>query len=226
MEKVFGYMRVSGLGQVEGDGFERQKKAIEAYAASHGYKVVRLFREEGVSGTKATEDRPALRELIAALHSNGIRVVIVERLDRLARDLMVQETIIGDLRKHGFELISTAERDLCADDPTRVLMRQFMGAIAQYERTMIVIKLRAARRRKRDAVGHCEGRPAYGANDEERKVIDRMFALNAEGASVASIHKRLNAERIPTRHGREWTPATVSRIMKRFPERLSRPRKG
>jgi hypothetical protein len=50
----------------------------------------------------------------------------------LARDLMVQETIIADLRKYGFDLVSVAEPDLMANDPTRVLMRQLMGAVAQY----------------------------------------------------------------------------------------------
>ena len=42
-------------------------------------------------------------------------------LDRLARDLMVQETIIGDMRRQGFELVSVTEPDLCNDDPKRKL---------------------------------------------------------------------------------------------------------
>jgi DNA invertase Pin-like site-specific DNA recombinase len=54
-------------------------------------------------------------------------VVIIEKLDRLARDLMVQETIIADLRKHGFRLVSVAEPNLMANDPTRILVRQMMG---------------------------------------------------------------------------------------------------
>lgn len=58
-----------------------------------------------------------------ALHSNGVRTII-ERLDRLARDLMVHETIIADLQKNGFDLISVAEPDLMATDPTRILVRQ------------------------------------------------------------------------------------------------------
>lgn len=55
---------------------------------------------------------------MTAPHANGVKVVIVERLDRLARDLMVQETIVADLRKYGFELVSVAEPDLMANDPT------------------------------------------------------------------------------------------------------------
>ena len=119
-------------------------EAIRRYAKEHGIRIVRVFREEGVSGTKDLANRPAFVEMMTALHANGVQLVLVEKLDRLARDLMVQETIIGDLRKHGFDLISVAEPDLLQDDPTRKLMRQIMGAIAEYEKTMIVLKLRGA----------------------------------------------------------------------------------
>src|SRR5215472_6628476 len=77
---------------VEGDGFPRQLKAIREYAAAHDIKIVTVYREESVSGTKESADRPAWSELMTALHANGVRVVLAERLDRLARDLMVQET--------------------------------------------------------------------------------------------------------------------------------------
>jgi DNA invertase Pin-like site-specific DNA recombinase len=150
--------RVSGKSQIAGDGFPRQLAAIRKYAEAHGAKIVRVFREEGVSGTKELENRPALLDLMTALHSNGTKLVMVEELDRLARDLMIQETIIGDLRKSGFELISVAEPDLLQDDPSRKLMRQIFGAIAEYEKTMIVLKLRGARMRVRAKTGRCHNR--------------------------------------------------------------------
>ena len=127
MTKAFAYLRVSGKGQLDGDGFTRQRAAIKAYAAACGLKIVREFREEGVSGTIETMDRPAWAEMIATLHSNGVRTIVVEKIDRMARDLMVQEAAIADLRKHGFELVSVTEPDLMANDPTRVLMRQLTG---------------------------------------------------------------------------------------------------
>jgi DNA invertase Pin-like site-specific DNA recombinase len=110
-------------------------KATKEYAAAHDIKIVNVYREEGVSGAKESADRPAWSELMRALHSNGVKVVILERLDRLARDLMIQETIVADLRKYGFELLSVAEPDLMAYDPTRILVRQMMGAVAQYEKS-------------------------------------------------------------------------------------------
>ena len=130
MVRAFAYLRVSGKAQVEGDGFIRQLEAIKRYAAEHDVKIMRTFRDEGVSGTKDLEDRPAFVEMMTALHSNGTKLVLVEKLDRLARDLMIQETIIGDLRRNGFELVSVMEPDLLQDDPSRKLMRQIFGAIA------------------------------------------------------------------------------------------------
>ena len=46
---------------------------------------------------------------------------------------MVQEHIIADLRQRHITIISALEPDLCVDDPSRKLMRQIMGAIAEYD---------------------------------------------------------------------------------------------
>jgi DNA invertase Pin-like site-specific DNA recombinase len=213
MVKAFGYLRVSGKGQVEGDGFPRQLKAIREYAGSHEMKIVRVFRDEGVSGTVDNVDRPAWRELLAMLHSNGVRTILIEKLDRLARDLMVQEAAIADLRKHGFTLISAAEPDLMANDPTRVLMRQLLGAVAQYDKNQIVAKLRGARIRKREKEGRCEGRKPFGYYQGEDGVLVRMQVLRAEGLGFDKIAAQLNTECMPTRTGRGWHGVVVNRIL-------------
>jgi len=213
--KAFGYLRVSGKGQLDGDGFPRQRAAIKQYAAAHGTRVVRWFEEQGISGTKDLENRPALQELMLALHSNGTRLVLIEKLDRLARDLMVQETIIGDLRKNGFEIISVAEPDLCSDDPSRKLVRQVFGAIAEYERAMIVLKLRAARQRVRAREGRCEGRKPFGSRPGETQTIVRIRELAGKGLNFSNIADTLNSEELPTRTGGQWFPSTVSRVLAR-----------
>ena len=109
MTRAFAYLRVSGNGQVKGDGFPRQLAAIRGYTKAHQIRIAKIFREEGVSGSTAATDRPAFTAMLEALHGNGVTTIIVERLDRLARDLMIQETILADLAKHGFTLISVAE---------------------------------------------------------------------------------------------------------------------
>jgi Resolvase, N terminal domain len=132
MKEAFAYLRVSGRGQIEGDGFVRQEEAVRRFAAANGLDVVSVFREEGVSGTKDLESRPALLELLETAKESG-GTVIIEKLDRLARDLMVSESILADFRRKGITVISVAEPDLCSNEPTRILMRQMMSAFAQYE---------------------------------------------------------------------------------------------
>jgi DNA invertase Pin-like site-specific DNA recombinase len=213
VQKAFAYLRVSGKGQIDGDGFPRQLTAIKAYAAKHDIKIIRVFREEGVGGAKELENRPALLELMTALHSNGVKLVMVEKLDRLARDLMVQETIIGDLRKNGFDLVSVGEPDLLQNDPSRKLMRQIFGAISEYEKTMIVLKLRGARVRQKAKTGRCEGAKPYGELPGEVEVIERMKALRATGMVFDRIAAALNAEGIRPRRGARWHGLTVNKIL-------------
>jgi len=215
MIRAFAYVRVSGKGQVKGDGFARQLVAIREYARSHQIRIAKIFREEGVSGTKDLEDRPALSEMLGALHGNSVKLVLIEKLDRLARDLMVQETIIGDLKKDGFDLVSVMEPDLLRDDPTRKLMRQIFGAIAEYEKTMIVIKLRAARNRVKARKGRCEGRKPYGFYPGEKGVVERMKALRAEPLGFDRLAAKLNAEGFRTRKGTPWHGFAVNRILSR-----------
>lgn len=203
---------------MSGDGFPRQEAALRAYAKAHDIKVVKLFQEEGVSGTKDISHRPALVALIEALHSNGVKLVLVESLGRLARDLMVQESILHDLKRHGFDLVSVAEPDLCNDDPSRILVRRIMGAFHEYEKQMIVIKLRGARQRTKTKQGRCEGQKPYGHYPGEDETLERMKDLSSAGMSATDIAATLRAEGRKTRSGGEWIQPTVSKILNRARE--------
>jgi DNA invertase Pin-like site-specific DNA recombinase len=218
--KAVSYLRVSGKGQVEGDGFPRQREVIERYARAAGFELVAEYRDEGVSGTRELEDREGLSELLARIRSNGVRVVIVERADRLARDLIVGELILNQLRELGVNVIAAdcgTELTAGDDDPTRVLIRQVLGAVAQFEKAVIVSKLKAARVRARRATGRCEGRKPYGSRPREAEVVAMIHKLRrkprgGKRLSFAAIADRLNAERCPTRTGKPWAPETVRQI--------------
>jgi DNA invertase Pin-like site-specific DNA recombinase len=221
-KKAFGYLRVSDPSQVEGDGLTRQELAIRKYADAHGLTIVGFYREEGISGM--LEDRPMLARLMVDLEQNGhgVRTVVIEKLDRLARDLMVQEAIVRDLLKQGFELVSTMEGpDLASADPTRKLIRQIMGAVAEYDRAMLVLKLRVARERKKIKTGRCEGRLPYGKDDKEQEVIKKVKLLRRDrkggfkGATLEHIATTLNAAGFTTRTGKAFTPTQIHNILKK-----------
>lgn len=215
LKAAFGYLRVSGRGQLDGDGFPRQRAAIQRYAKAHGITIVQWFEERGISGSKDLENRPALQDLLVALHSNGTKLVLVEKLDRLARDLMVQESIIADMRRNGFEIVSVSEPDLCSDDPSRTLMRQMMGAFAQYEKAMIVSKLRGARQRSRVRNGRCEGRKPFGHTPDEMAVVYRMQELRGQGMNDVQIADTLTNQGLRPRKADAWSSAVVARILER-----------
>ena len=218
--QAYAYLRVSGKGQVDGDGFERQERAIRQAAQAHGFEIVKVYRDEGVSGT--IEDRPALARMMVDLEENGhgIKTVIVERLDRLARDLMVQEAIIRDFQASGFDLISATEGpDLLASDPTRTLIRQVFGAIAEYDKSMTVLKLRAARERKRAKAGKCEGRKSIKETAPEvLREIKRLRRKRRDSPrrTYGEIAEELNRQGYRTVSGKPWTAANVQKICHRF----------
>jgi DNA invertase Pin-like site-specific DNA recombinase len=210
-KKAFGYIRVSSDGQVEGSGLDRQRAAIQKYAAANGIQIVRWFSEEGVSGT--LENRPALGEMMLALMSNGTRCVIVEKMDRIARDFWIQESVVRSILAKGFEFLSTAEPDLCSTDPNRKFIRQMLGCVAELDKNNVVMRLKAGRQRKRQQTGRCEGRKPFGAREGEQVVIDRIVALRSSGSNYEQIARQLNADGVKSRTGGQWFPAGVRRVV-------------
>lgn len=225
MQKALSYLRVSGKGQVDGDGFPRQRDRISKWAKAHKYQVVDEYRDEGVSGTKAAESRPGMAAMLDRLESNGVKVVLVENASRLARDLIIQEIILSQVRAMGIQVFEVdGGNDLTTDgneDPTAALTRQILGAIAQFEKTTTVLKLRAARDRKSKKAGkRVEGRKPFGVNPGEAATLKRMKELRRKprgGArlSYSAIALQLTFDRLPTRSGKPWSRQMVERILNR-----------
>jgi DNA invertase Pin-like site-specific DNA recombinase len=217
------YLRVSGASQVEGDGFPRQRQAIERFARANSYDLVAEYRDEGASGRNELDDREGLSALLEGIAGNGIRVVIIENASRLARDLLVQEAVLDRFRTLSVAVIGADGTDLTvADgDPTRVLIRQILGAVAQFDKAMIVAKLRAARDRKRREAGRCDGAKPFGDLDGEVETLDRIRQLRRKPRrgprlSFGEVAAILNQEQRQTRHGRRWARGTVHALCKRL----------
>lgn len=214
MMQAFSYLRVSSPGQLAGDGFARQRSTINEYARAHGIQIIEWFSEDA-RGTTAGMDRPAWVDMMVRVVRDGVRVIFIEKLDRLARDLMVQETIVADLQKRGVQLIPVLEPDLCASDPTRKMLRCFMGAVAEYDKTMLVLKLRGARERMKVRTGRCEGPKPYGHYPGEAETLAQIRQRHGSGECPLSITRSLNVAGVMARSGRPWSSRVVGRIVKR-----------
>ena len=201
---------------------------IAKFAASAGVSVVEEFTDEGVSGTRPLADRPGLSALLARILGNGVRVVLVEKADRLARDLIEAELILRELSKAGVQVIEAeGGHDLSAGDdanPTAKLIRQVLGAVAEFEKSALVAKLRAARNRVRAERGRCEGPAPYGELPEEAAGLTRLLQLARKPRgkprrSLREIARILDEEGVPTRTGAAWSASSVQLILRRHGKR-------
>jgi DNA invertase Pin-like site-specific DNA recombinase len=219
MTEAVGYCRCSGEA-FDGETWDRQEAAINKYAESNGITIVEWFRDEYVPGKTEMKNRPGLAACMARVEDNCVKLVLVESADRLARDSMVSELIVREFQKSGVRVVSASGGvDLTAGDdsnPTAKLVRQILASVAEFDRCVIVLKLRAARERLRSKIGKCEGRKAYGEdNEDERETLKLMLEMRAKGFTTVHIAKRLNEINIPTRYGGKWHGATVSKILLR-----------
>ena len=159
--KAVAYLRTSSKTNAgpDTDSDKRQLAAIEAYAKTAGLEIVATFYDAAVSGADTVTERPGFTEMLDRLMSNGAQTIVVESPDRFARDLMVQITGHDLLRAKGVtHIAASAPTFFVEDTPTAVLVRQVLGAVAQFEKATTVAKLAAARKRKRVANRKCEGR--------------------------------------------------------------------
>ena len=214
-ENAVAYLRVSGKGQIDGHGFERQRGNILDYAKRNNVEVVGWF-EEAYTGTKA--DRPVFAEMLAEVLNNGVRVILVESMDRFARDLGVQIALLAKLRSEGIALISaTTGEDVTAsldEDPMKEAMVLIQGVFAQAEKKRLVLKLRGARAAKRAKGGRCEGAKPFGQTEEERRIIATIKKLRRKpkggrARSYRVVAEILNANGVPARRGGKWYASTV-----------------
>lgn len=217
-EKAFAYLRCSGQSQIDGDTFDRQRAAINAFAKASGVTITQEFIDKGISGTLV--DRPALNDLFVALNSNGVRKVIVSDATRLARRLIAQETILDEFRKGGFTVLDASGTDLTAgdDDPTKILIRQVLGAVAEWNKSEVVQKLRAAKVRikKSDPSRRVDGRKAY----DDPKLLELVATLRRKRKgqkpmSFDRIADELNQQGFPTKSGEKFYASTVRNIFLR-----------
>jgi DNA invertase Pin-like site-specific DNA recombinase len=224
---AIGYIRVSTEEQADhGAGLAIQHDAIRAYCAEQGIELAAMYADEGISGKEGLDARIGLGDAIDALHTGT--VLVIYRLDRLARDLMMQEALLADAWRTGATVASCSatERVYChpdnPDDPARTLIRQVLGAVAAYERSVIAQRMRNGRRRKLAAVGYAGGPEPYGwTDDAERQVLADVATMRLAGMPWQLIAAHLNYNGRHKRNGGRWTDREIQRTAARHRERTA-----
>jgi DNA invertase Pin-like site-specific DNA recombinase len=220
---VIGYVRVSTAEQVDGQGLDVQRSGLRDYCKAQGLVLVAILSDEGVSGSNGLVDRLGLAEALVRIERGDATALVVYRFDRLARDLVLQETIYARLESRGASVLSVSEPST-GDDATRTLIRQVMGSFAQYERTLIRGRMTAGKARKVAEGGYGGGSPRFGytAHDgklvpdpAEQAVVCRIREMESQGASLRAIALTLNTAGLRTKRGGSWQATQVARVLRR-----------
>ncbi len=168
------YARVSTR---NGQTVKNQLRELRAVAKQAGWQVVGVYKDEGFSGAKGREQRPALDAILKAATRREFDQVAVWSVDRLGRSL---QDLIGTLRElHdvGCDLYLHIQ-GLDTRTSAGKAMFQMMGVFAEFERAMIQERIHAGLARAR-AEGKRLGRPRV-----EGEAVDRAHAALAGGASL------------------------------------------
>lgn len=203
--RVVGYLRVSTDEQAaSGLGLASQERAIRDAATRHGWQVVGLVRDEGVSGKDL--DRPGIRELLALAGSDGADAIAVAKLDRLTRSLVGLSDLMDWAQRHGLALVAL---DLGLDTSTDTgrLVARIMASVGEWERERISERTRSAAEVRRER-GSVMGRP--GVRDSAPAVAALIRSARESGSTWQAIADKLNAENVPTvRGGSLWRVSSV-----------------
>jgi site-specific DNA recombinase len=223
IKRVAAYCRVSTDNQKEEGTIDLQVDAIKDYCQNRKIELVAVFKDEGVSG--GLENRPALADLFNFLEKKDAQVdgVIIWKLDRLARDLYIQEHLIKKLEQLGKKLISTKELDLDSSDPMRKAFRQFMGIVSELEKAFITMRLSGGRIKKAKNGGYAGGATMLGYKavehalsplESEKEVVKHIYHLKRyERFSLGKIARLLNEKEVPTKRGGKWYSGTIKYIL-------------
>jgi DNA invertase Pin-like site-specific DNA recombinase len=148
-----------------------QKRELEAVARNHGWTIVKIFKDEGISGAKGRDQRPGLDKLLDGVTRRDFDLVAAWSVDRLGRSLKDLIGILSELKAKHVDLYLHQQK-LDTSTPAGEALFGMLGVFAQFERAMIAERVRAGLRRAR-AEGVKLGRPTL-SRETEAKITDQL----------------------------------------------------
>ncbi len=226
--------RVSTAGQaVDGYGLDAQEAACRRWSTlqtTPGVRIAHMVTDgdgkAGKSGTSLLEERPGLMTAMQWIADNRADGILAPNLDRLARELTVQEAVLSYVWAIGGRVFTADHGEHLEDDasdPMRTAMRQMRGVFHQLDRGLIIKRLTEGRSAKGSRGGYAYGAPRFGtravdkeltADERENAALEQMERWrDEEGLGVRAIAARANAEGLPTKRGGRWHATTVARLL-------------
>ncbi len=172
-KRVAFYVRVSTDGQT----VKNQMAELHAIAKRHDWEVTAIYADEGISGTKGRDQRPAFDKLLKTISRREVDMIAAWSVDRLGRSLRDLISLLGDLQAKGIDLF-LVQQGLDTSTPSGRAMFQMLGVFSEFEAAMIRDRVRSGvARAKRFGTksGRPIGRPPV-AKEMEVKVHEMLRA--------------------------------------------------
>ena len=223
------YARVSGEEQKQGHNIDSQIAELREFAKQRDWSVVEAYQDEAWSG--ATLARPALNKLRDDAGKKLFDIVLINDVDRLARNVAYLGYIKRELERSGVKVIF--RKVPLNDNATDNLLLNMLGSFAEFERELIMDRTRRGRMHKVETRQEFIGCiPPYGyryvpgekpdragklmINVEEAAVAREMYRwVDSLGISAQGVVRRLGTEGIrPRKGGIGWSKSSVMRILR------------
>jgi len=222
-QRVGVYVRVSSQEQaVEGVSIDAQIAALKANAKIQGWEIVDEYIDGGYSG--GTDERPALKRLLADAKQKRFDIIAVCKLDRFFRNLRLLLNHLHGLEQLGIKFVSTQE-GLDTSTPYGKFAVQMMGVIAEFERGRIGERVRDSRHYLISQGKWPGGKTPFGYRwlaeekkwevvPEEAEIVRRIYHLYLDRKKgMNTIARILNDDGLHTRNGNLWTTGTIRSVL-------------
>lgn len=215
------YIRWSTDDQKNGTTLEVQIQACKMYAQMKGWELTddAIFVDEGWSGSNL--ERPAMRNLRAAVSEGRVNAVIVYKLDRLSRSLVDTVTLVCEEWKDRAALHSTQESYLSTEHPQGVMFLQLLAMFAENERATIKARTMSGKIARAEQgsnpgtvrpFGYMRGETAGSTVivEDQAATVRRVYSMYLEGRGFSQIAGLLNQEATT---GRTWSAGAIDRML-------------
>jgi DNA invertase Pin-like site-specific DNA recombinase len=176
------YSRVSTDSQTT----ENQERELQAIAERAGWMVVKVYRDQGISGAKSRKDRPAFDALCKDAARRQFDIAMAWSVDRLGRSLQDLVAFLSELHALGVDLF-LHQQGVDTTTPAGKALYQMMGVFAEFEREMIRERVKSGLSRAK-AKGTVLGRPTIDPA-KETAIRDDLKAGRAGIVKLAGLHK-------------------------------------
>ncbi len=219
-KKAIGYVRVSTGKQVEeGISLDAQIAKIQAWASLNDYELVKIYSDEGITGTSLNK-RDGMLQALGRVKKG--MAFICYSLSRISRDTIDTIQISRTIERAGADLVSLSEK-IDTTGASGKMIFNMLAVLNQFERDQTAERTKLAMQFKK-AKNQAYSPTPYGydrvddaliINVEEALIVTRIRDMANQDLGPSAIARILNEEGIPTKTGKRWRANTIFYLLQR-----------